>query len=1128
MYSKKTKKLLLATATLVIAGLISAKFAIRHSFAPAKTILRTTSNYEATISVACDEDFMPFSYYSKDGLPQGHDIELIYLIGEKLGANIDLEMKTRSECLESLEKRTCDIILGATNAHDADEQIEYSSPISSDVFVAFGNQKKNFNPLNANSEKICTVRGNKNVDAMASACNLKDNLKYYETYTECMNAINNGTCDYALVPYMVGNAIMTTCGYKKIHASEKPLVSTYFHIAAKPENAELIKKINSTLQELKSEKELERIDKNWLDFYTQDGKIKKIKFYETIALYMLVALVLVYIIFKCIFLAKKNSSLESMIQKAKNEFSTKECSQNEKNEIEKNMLQNELSITEELYKSTLLNSRNMIFLYDLKKHSVTPPEWLCRDFNISESLSNLPYSAIKEGLVAQESMEDFKMLFDAINNKVEHKSYSITHKYLDGNFHNFRATYRFLDDGNHAVIIYRNEDDEKSISDIVKGLSNVFFLMYDFDFGTGMYKELAAANYAKSMIPSEGKASEAVNTIIANFIADESKDNMLRFLDINTLTERLEEKPYLTQDFKSHVKGWLKAYIIPTEKDEKGKITKVIYAVQQNSKNMQTAIERNMIMSIFKTIYSNAYAINLKENTFLPISMKSPYGSEQTGNDIHESKKNFIDNNVHEEFRKEMSSFLSLDSMKTRIKDKEIISIDYKTTDNHWAKASLFQLDKTNNKANGETVILAIRKNDEEKESEQKTQQALQAAFEEANKANKAKTKFLSIMSHDIRTPMNGIIGMTEIAKLYIDDTEKVKDCLSKITDASTHLMKLITEVLDMTKIEAGQFKLCEQPIDIELLTKKTFSIIKPQSDQKKQTIKISTDKITHKNVYADETRLKEIFINLVGNAIKYTPEKGVITVEIEERDVPQKNFAEFSLIIKDNGIGMSDEFQNHIFEPFTREDKTDTSAQGTGLGLAIANNLVHLMNGQITVKSIQNEGSTFTATVMLKTALANETEEEKEENSSIKSSIEDLQSLDCRKMKILLVEDNRINAEIAKELFTTMNLSVEYAENGQVAIDMFAQSPENYYKAVFMDIQMPLVDGYEAAREIRMMKRSDAKTTPIIAMTANAFTTDIQSTKNAGMNEHITKPIDMEKIKEVVCKYILSENGDS
>ena len=526
---------------------------------------------------------------------------------------------------------------------------------------------------------------------------------------------------------------------------------------------------------------------------------------------------------------------------------------------------------------------------------------------------------------------------------------------------------------------------------------------------------------------------------------------------------------------------------------------------------------------------------------------------------------------------------------------------------------------------------------------------ALQAAFDAAEAANKAKTDFLSNMSHDIRTPMNGIIGMTAIAAAHIDDRDRVQDSLQKITQASKHLLSLINGVLDMSKIESGKVDLVEEEFNLSDLIDNLLSMTNAQLEAHHHEPSVSITGVTHEAVIGDSLRIQKVFTNLMGNAVKFTPDGGRIKLSITEKPSSQAKVGCFEFVFEDNGIGMDAAFIDQIFEPFTRAaDARVNKIQGTGLGMPISRNIVRMMGGDIRVESEPGVGSRFIVTMYLKLqdktelrydrlidldvlvadddALSLEsccsmlgdlgmkaegvssgaqameqvvlrhtqrrdyfaciidwkmpdmdgiattrairkavgcdvpiviisaydwsdieqearaagantfiskplfrsrlartfsalvgTDEPKAQDTPLSA----IEALHLNGRRVLLVEDNALNAEIAAELLFMAGLAVELADDGAQAVDRMAECADGYHDIVFKDIQMPRLNGYDAAHAIRAIDRSYCKQVPIIAMTANAFAEDVQAAKTVGMNEHIAKPLDLEALARTLRRWL-------
>lgn len=536
----------------------------------------------------------------------------------------------------------------------------------------------------------------------------------------------------------------------------------------------------------------------------------------------------------------------------------------------------------------------------------------------------------------------------------------------------------------------------------------------------------------------------------------------------------------------------------------------------------------------------------------------------------------------------------------------------------------------------------------EERTEQARQRLALEDACNAARIAADAKTNFLSSMSHDIRTPMNAIIGMSVIAKANLQSPEKIQDCLNKINVSSRHLLNLINEVLDMSKIESGKIDLVSETVSLPELIEDVMDVFRPLAAQKHQELQINADHVHHETVVTDQNRLQQVLTNLLSNAVKYTPDGGCVGLRVREIPSFAKGRGQYEFIVTDNGIGMPEDFIPHVFEPFSRAEGVQANQiQGTGLGMAITQNIVRMMNGTIEVKSVLGEGSQFIVAVSFE--LGSQAEEENAELSGLPVLVVDDDQIICesaaeildelgmrsswvlsgkeavcrvvdaheakddffsvildwkmpemdgletlkvirRKLgmdvpiivisaydyseieeefrlagadafitkplfrskvahtfhqfcqsgrsdavaipieevhtslegkRILLVEDNPLNREIAAELLKMHGFLIDEAENGRIALEKFLASEPGGYDCILMDIQMPVMDGYQAAEAIRAVKRSDAKTIPVLALTANAFATDIGKAHSAGMNDHVAKPIEVERLIETLQKWL-------
>ncbi len=394
----------------------------------------------------------------------------------------------------------------------------------------------------------------------------------------------------------------------------------------------------------------------------------------------------------------------------------------------------------------------------------------------------------------------------------------------------------------------------------------------------------------------------------------------------------------------------------------------------------------------------------------------------------------------------------------------------------------------------------------------------LRESVKEADRANHAKTRFLSAMSHDIRTPMNAVIGMTNIAKKHTDDPAYVKDCLDKVSRSSDHLLTLINDILDISKVESGNMALNPAEFSLEKAIANIANIIRPQAEEKGIHFEIHTSEFPYKILIADGLRINQIFINLLNNAVKYTGEGGTIRLDIREERLPKRpGYVRTVCMISDTGIGMTEEFQQHMYDSFAREnDSRIDKIQGSGLGLSIAKQMVDLMGGTITCESKLGEGTTFTVTLELPVSEKSYIAETVEQGKA-RMDVTDDKVKEFKGMSVLIAEDNELNWEIINTLLEEYKVNCERAANGKECVEKISTVAEGVYDLILMDVQMPVLNGKDATRQIRQSSRPYVRNIPIYAMTADAFEEDRQECLAAGMNGHIAKPVDINKVLDVL-----------
>ncbi len=819
------------------------------------------------------------------------------------------------------------------------------------------------------------------------------------------------------------------------------------------------------------------------------------------------------------------------------------------------------------------------------------------------------------------------------------------------------------------------EVENRQINYVLKGLNTLFSSQYlTVDLETGIYLYTAGVKISENQAMAEGSYEDVVESDSREIIGEEAQEEFRQMMRPDSVRKNLANQD--TFSYECHVmrdgqEAWEQMTVVCIERKE-GEAVKMLCLRQDISEMKLREQRRKEEMAMMNrkeqqyriAITSNASASFecnltkdlidqdiLSENTEgeqFSLLEKSGLQAPCKASEFFERWKSYVLSESLEDY----SSVVNVDYLKNSFEKGEVeVDVDYWCREDDTAPQMCMRQTfiMTRDDMTGDVIALAVSRDITEQVIKQKEQtEALQDALMHARQANEAKTTFLSNMSHDIRTPMNAIIGFATIAASRIDNRDQVKECLQKVLASSNHLLSLINDILDMSRIESGKMQIHEQECNISELMHNLVNIIQPQVKAKQLELFIDTFEVTNEDVITDPLKLNQIFINLMSNAVKYTPAGGMITFRIMQHTTFKHGYGDYEFIIKDNGIGMSEEFVQHIFEPFERESTTTRSGiQGTGLGMAITKNIVEMLNGTITVESVSGKGSTFTVNLSLKlqdveknaqqikaleglralvvdddlntcdsvskmlknigmrsewttsgkeavyraksahdegdsyhtyiidwqmpemsgvetarkirSTVGDEspiiiltaydwTDIEEEAKaagvtafcakplfmSDLKSALlsannkapkEDdapiWQAEDFGGRRVLLVEDIEMNREIAEVILTESGFVVESAPDGTDAVEMVSRSEEGYYDVVLMDVQMPIMNGYEATRMIRMLPREDVKTMPIIAMTANALEEDREAALKSGMNDHVAKPIDIELLMGVLSKYL-------
>lgn len=747
------------------------------------------------------------------------------------------------------------------------------------------------------------------------------------------------------------------------------------------------------------------------------------------------------------------------------------------------------------------------------------------------------------------------------------------------------------------------------------------------------------------------------SVFVDNHVHEEYRDSVRLLFDRSYIRKELQKlNSEMSTECRAEYNGsefWIRNMVLPGDSDENGipqhaviflrDITSAKKAEEDLHRMAKDNRDMDELLSGMVRLVKRFAVCDLQHGTY---TLHNLDGNEliRTSGTYEEMVGQFDSKFKSLSDSKSLTELLSVRNMRDNLASEgDIYNFEYCSRDESLFKnMSAIPLEFTDGVLS--RVLLIIQDVTQAKRSEREARAALKDAFLAANRANEAKTMFMSNMSHDIRTPMNAIIGMTAIAGANISDKQRVLDCLGKITRSSRHLLSLINEVLDMSQIERGSLSLVEEEFKLPDLIDDLITLVKPEIEQHRHKLSVVISDIANEAVVGDRLRIQQVFVNIVSNAVKYTPDGGKISISISEKPTG-KSTSCYEFVVEDNGIGMTEEFQKIIFEPFTRADTNRTTkVPGTGLGMAITKNIVSMMNGDIKVESAPGKGSRFTVTIFLRiqesqivstdeladlpvlvadddqeccesaaeilseigmecewvlsgkkavertvsrheagrdffavildwkmpemdgvetarqirrkvgkdvpiivftaydcseiekeagvdafitkplfrsrlTALFKELVSGKDRLISKRGGYDELETGNYSGKRVLLVEDNELNREIAQEIISATGAVTECAENGRAAVELIRQNGTGYYDIVFMDIQMPVMNGYEASKAIRMLPGCGEL--PIVAMTANAFAEDVILAKKAGMNEHISKPLDLKRLSEVLRRWL-------
>lgn len=670
------------------------------------------------------------------------------------------------------------------------------------------------------------------------------------------------------------------------------------------------------------------------------------------------------------------------------------------------------------------------------------------------------------------------------------------------------------EEGRHQRRLEEALASERRSHEVISAISKIYWVIYLVDLEKDTCERIASVGEGYQASRKVCAASQAFEDILRYIVSEEYWDHMRDFVDTRTLVTRLSQEDTITTTYRARTGEWRQARFIVKTRDEKGRAKDLLYMVNPIDRAKQKEMQYQAVMNALGQDFSVILLTDLRQDTIELIRGMENTHIGRKLEDVHYRYSEWIryacEHLVHEADREEMAVLLSPSRLEEELLRHKMYSVRCHVRPNpagneyFEVRAVLSQQDEDHFE-----VIIGHRALDQIIHEERKKQQQLEEALRQVELANKAKSTFLFNMSHDIRTPMNAILGFSHLLRMYKDKPERILDYTEKIEKSGEFLLSLINNVLELARIESGKSGIEESIIDMKELYESVGCLFENQM-RDRQISFTRTLRTTHRFIYADKVKLQEILLNLLSNACKYTPPGGKVSFDVCSAPSQEEGVELFTSTIRDNGIGMTKEFLAHIFEAFTRaRSSTESRQPGFGLGMGIAKKLTELMGGTITVESEPGKGTTFTVSIPHRIARG------PQEEFYAEQSVQPDTVLQGR--RILLAEDNDLNAEIAEELLKDAGLLVERARDGIECLAMLEKKKAGWYDLILMDIQMPNMDGYKATTIIRRLEDPQLSKIPIIAMTANAFAEDKAKALALGMNAHVAKPIDMKELKRVM-----------
>lgn len=806
-------------------------------------------------------------------------------------------------------------------------------------------------------------------------------------------------------------------------------------------------------------------------------------------------------------------------------------------QLKKNQMEEQLRISEEQFRLAIMQSNLLVCQYDLIEHRITFPDILMEKYRYHPADVRIPDDPAALECIAPGSRKEYARIFNELLAGAE--SVEATVEFLNLTRENSwqHIVYTRINNtygtARRAIGIYtdvtKKMREDRFNEELRHSLSDLYFGVYRINLEAGTLLPIRVPDDVVHLVGRREQDGDAfLSTLIDHVIHPNEREACKKTFSVASLRQLWQSgKTKLEREYRRMINGeyhWISliGYISEQTQPFHQAILALRDIHEYKSFELKSHLQEQKLANILRIAYEIVTDIDLSTGRYhlTFFTDDPPFFAPAYGD--YEVLLQQIAAACDPRDKDALLDAMSLEKLRTAaaMGEQRDIVFRYRVQQHgtqHWREIKVIAA----HSADGVIACAISRDITSELQTQElvETQnRALKDALTLAENANRAKSDFFSKMSHDIRTPLNAIIGMTSIASAHLEEPSRLCDCLDKINISSQHLLHLINDVLDMSKIESGKVVLNEAPFDLSAFSAEISAMVSSSAKSKQLTLYVSTEALSHTQVLGDKLRLQQICLNILSNSVKFTSPGGHITFCIQEEPSSVEGYGRYVFLFADNGIGMSQQFLKKLFQPFEREENSLISkTEGTGLGMSIAHNLVQMMNGYLQVESKPNKGTAFKLTLHLRLHDEACTAFPAPEKSAVLEH-----PVDFSGKRLLVVEDNELNREIVAELLKPTHAEIQCVENGRQAVDCFADTAPGYFDLILMDIQMPVMNGLDAACAIRALQRPDSGGIPILAMTANAFTEDVANALKAGMNGHISKPIDLPLLLDTLRRFLL------